>query len=160
MTVWHLRTQFQHFFLPLGTLEASRQRNSRYESLYTNNFLRNYLSNITNKKRKKWTTVSRNSRNELIWRNRNGTRESGVFICQLDSWRPVVSSTSTTWRHGSNEAEASLHADARRLCETVEEKAAWIGRTNPSRSGFETTRHGPSGMLIKSISFLFKYSLW
>lgn len=93
--------------------------------------------------------MTRNSRKEQVWRNSNGTRESRVFICQLDSWRPVVSSTSTTWRHGSNEAEASLHADARRLCETVEEKAAWAGRTNPSRSGFETTRHGPCGMLIK-----------
>lgn len=71
----------------------------------------------------------------------------------------MVSSTSTTWRHGSNEVEASLHADARRLRETVEEKAARAGRTNPSRSGFEATRHGPCGMLnskrINPILFFF-----
>jgi len=75
-----------------------------------------------------------------------------VRLCQLDGAgrrrrSVVVSGTpTTTWRFPrSNEAEASLHADARRLGETAAQETTRAGRANPPRPGVETARHGTSG---------------
>ena len=86
-----------------------------------------------------------------------------VRLCQLDEAgrrrrSVVVSGTpTTTWRFlRSNEAEASLHADARRLCETAAQEITRAGRANPPRPGVETARHGTSGTCVKKMCcFLF-----
>jgi len=79
-----------------------------------------------------------------------------VRLCQLDEAgrrSVVVSGTpTTTWRFlRSNEAEASLHADARRLRETAAQEITRAGRANPPRPGVETARHGTSGTCVKNI---------
>lgn len=90
-----------------------------------------------------------------------------VRLCQLDNGdgrrrRPVVvSGTPTaTWRFlRSNEAEASLHADARRLRQTAAQETTRAGRANPPRPGVETARHGTSGTCASRECVLALFSL-
>lgn len=93
------------------------------------------------------------------WKSRRAKVSAVVVrLCQLDEAarrrRPVVvSGTPTaTWRFPrSNEAEASLHADARRLRETAAQEITRAGRANPPRPGVETARHGTSGTCVSRI---------
>lgn len=89
-----------------------------------------------------------------------------VRLCQLDEAgrrrrSVVVSGTPTaTWRFPrSNEAEASLHADARRLRETAAQEITRAGRANPPRPGVETARHGTSGTCVENMLFLICFLL-
>lgn len=75
----------------------------------------------------------------------------------------VSGSPTATWRFPrSNEAEASLHADARRLRQTAAQEITRAGRANPPRPGVETARHGTSGTCVEkcalspSISVFFR----
>lgn len=93
-----------------------------------------------------------------------------VRLCHLDNGlgdgrhrRPVVvSGTPTaTWRFlRSNEAEASLHADARRLRQTAAQETTRAGRANPPRPGVETARHGTSGTCAKIENIFFSIFLF
>jgi len=125
----------------------------------------------------KRTTRTRLAR--VAWGNRvKVERKVSVVVrlCQLDNGdgrrrRPVVvSGTPTaTWRFlRSNEAEASLHADARRLRQTAAQETTRAGRANPPRPGVETARHGTSGtcatrecvlpLCFSSLVLLFSYA--
>lgn len=95
-----------------------------------------YSTNCRAKARRGWCTATRA---KVVL--------SVVRLCQLDAgrWSVVASGAPTTWRLRSNEAEASLHADARRLRETAAKEVTRAGREDPPRPEVETARHGTGG---------------